>query len=64
MGEYSYHTIEEIEMILISIIRITVPGFTIDNVLGSSFCREEILLCCLLAFIYLKYKKRKKQKEY
>ena len=62
MGKYFHHTIEEMEKILISIIQITIPQFAIDKLLEFSFCREEILLCCLLASEYLEYGEKQKAK--
>lgn len=62
MGEYFHHTVDEMEKILIPIIQITIPQFALDKVLEFSLCEEEILLCCLLAAMYLKYKKKEKAK--
>lgn len=62
MGKYPNKTVEEMERILIQIIQITVPRFTIQSVAEYSISIEELYLCCLLAFLYQKYGEKEKSK--
>lgn len=60
--ESFYETLEVIEKILVEIIQITIPVFTIQKIPEYYLYKEEISLCCLLAFMYQKFEKKKWQR--
>lgn len=60
MGDYLYKNLKEMERILVRIIKITIPQFTIQKVSECYLCMEEISLCCLLASMYQAYGENEK----